>query len=228
MLLTNGRIHTLDAAGTVVDTLAVRDGRVRFAGRRQDLNVPAGEETLNLGGRAVLPGLVDGHAHLMALARGRLTLDVTGLTAEEEIARRVAETAARTPRGEWIGGRGWDQNLWPGMRFPTRASLDRAAPHHPVALIRVDGHAIWANAAALHAAGISRDTRDPSGGIVVKDAYASRQEAELGALTPGRRADLVVCSDDVFTCPEERIPDIVPLLTLVSGEVVFRREAQPQ
>ena len=177
MLLTNGRIHTLDAAGTVVDTLVVRDGRVRFAGRRQDV---------------------------------------------------VAETAARTPRGEWIGGRGWDQNLWPGMRFPTRASLDRAAPHHPVALIRVDGHAIWANAAALHAAGISRDTRDPSGGIVVKDAYASRQEAELGALTPGRRADLVVCSDDVFTCPEERIPDIVPLLTLVSGEVVFRREAQPQ
>ncbi|MDP2627438.1 MAG: amidohydrolase family protein, partial [Candidatus Rokubacteria bacterium] len=60
------------------------------------------------------------------------------------------------------------------------------------------------------------------------NAHASHQEAELGALTPGRRADLVVCSDDVFTCPEERIPDIVPLLTLVSGEVVFRREAQPQ
>ena len=81
----------------------------------------------------------------------------------------MAETAARIPRGEWIGGRGWDQNLWQGMRFPTRASLDRAAPDHPVSLTRVDGHAIWANAAALHAAGVTRDTRDPSGGVVVRD-----------------------------------------------------------
>ena len=169
MLLTNGRIHTLDAAGTVVDTLVVRDGRVRFAGRRQDVNPAAGEEKLDLRGRAVLPGLVDGHAHLMLLAQGRLSLDVTGLASEEAVARRVAETAARIPRGEWIGGRGWDQNLWQGMRFPTRASLDRAAPDHPVSLTRVDGHAIWANAAALHAAGVTRDTRDPSGGIVVRD-----------------------------------------------------------
>src|SRR3989338_5252573 len=106
VLLTNGRIYTLDAAGTVVDTLVVRDGRVGFAGRRQDVNPAAGEEKLDPRGRAVLPGLVDGHAHLMLLAQGRLSLDVTGLASEEAVARRVAETAARIPRGEWIGGRG--------------------------------------------------------------------------------------------------------------------------
>jgi predicted amidohydrolase YtcJ len=65
---------------------------------------------------------------------------------------------------EWISGRGWDQNLWSERRFPGKATLDRAAPRHPVALVRIDGHATWANSAALHEAGISRDTADPTGG----------------------------------------------------------------
>jgi hypothetical protein len=169
-VLANGRIHTLDPANPLVDTLVVRDGRIAFAGRRADVNVPAGEQTLDLGGRAVLPGLVDAHGHLMYLARGRLALDVAGTTSEEAIAAMVAAQAGRTRAGEWISGRGWDQNRWPGRGFPTRASLDRVAPRHPVALVRIDGHATWANSAALQAAGISRDTADPTGGIVVKDA----------------------------------------------------------
>ncbi|HEX6079621.1 MAG TPA: amidohydrolase family protein, partial [Methylomirabilota bacterium] len=149
MLLTNGRIHTMDADASVVDTLVVRDGRVAFAGRRADVNPAAGEAVLDLGGRPVLPGLVDGHGHLMLLARARLELDLASAGSEEEIARMVAAAAARLAPGEWIGGRGWDQTRWPGQRFPTRASLDRAAPGHPVALVRVDGHATWASGAAL-------------------------------------------------------------------------------
>ncbi len=281
MLLTNGRIYTLDAADAVVDTLVVRDGRILFAGRRHDANVPAAEETIDLGGRAVLPGLVDCHAHLMHLARTRLALDVSGLRSEEAIARRVAEAAAAAAPGDWLGGRGWDQNLWPERRFPAKASLDRAAPRNPVSLTRVDGHATWANSLALQAAGIGRATRDPSGGRVVKGrdgeptgllidtaqedpnpfhgiyaavarrplsgeergwqleqrmtreeavrafttwaAYAAHQEAELGSLEVGKRADLVVCSDDVLTCPEERIKAVVPMLTMVGGEVAFSR-----
>ena len=128
MLLTNGRIYTLDPAGTVVDTLVVRDGRVAFAGRRADVNAGVGEEIVDLGGRAALPGLVDAHGHLMHLARGRLSLDVRGLDSEAATARRVGERAAGVPRGEWIGGRNWDQNLWPGARCechsrPSGASL---------------------------------------------------------------------------------------------------------
>src|SRR5262249_14761021 len=76
VLLFTGRIHTLDAASSVVDALVVRDGRVVFAGRRADVNPAAGEATLDLGGRTVLPGLVDGHGHLMLLARARLELDL--------------------------------------------------------------------------------------------------------------------------------------------------------
>lgn len=169
MLLTNGRIYLMDRAHTVADTLVVRNGRVAFAGRREDVNVPGDEPVLDLGGCAVLPGLVDGHAHLTVLARAHLALNVAGLRSEEEVAGVVAAAAARARPGEWITGRGWDQTLWPDQRFPSRHSLDRAAPANPVALTRVDGHAVWVNAAALRAAGVSRDTPDPDGGVIIRD-----------------------------------------------------------
>jgi len=169
MLLTNARIHTMDPRGSVVDSLVIREGRVAFVGARGDVNPSAGERVLDLGGRAVLPGLVDGHGHLMLLARSRLELDLSSAGSEEETAAKVREASARRRPGEWIAGRGWDQTRWPGQRFPSRASLDRAAPGHPVALVRVDGHATWASGAALAQAGITRATRDPEGGLVVKD-----------------------------------------------------------
>ena len=148
----------------------MRDGRVAFVGRRRDVNPAAGEPVIDLGGRAVLPGLSDAHGHLMYLARARFTLDAGGARSEEDAARMVSERAGKAKRGDWISGRGWDQNRWPGQRFPTKASLDRVAPDNPVALVRVDGHATWCNSAALHAAGIDRGSADPTGGIVVKDA----------------------------------------------------------
>jgi len=169
-VLANGRIHTLGPGDPVVDALVVREGRIAFAGRRGDVNVAASEPVFDLAGKTVLPGLVDAHAHLLYLAQARLRLDVGRARSEGEAAGIVAAAAARASAGEWLGGRGWDQNLWPGRQFPSRDSLDRAAPRNPVALVRVDGHATWCNGAALHAAGIDRDTVDPTGGIVVKDA----------------------------------------------------------
>lgn len=169
MLLTNGRFYTMDAAHTVVDTLLVRAGRIAFAGKRADASVPDSEPALDLAGRAVLPGLVDGHAHLMNLARARMMLNAGGVRSEEEVAGLVEQAAATAQPGEWIGGRGWDQTLWPSKRFPTKAMLDRAAPHNPVALTRVDGHATWANSTALREAGIHSDLPDPTGGLIVRD-----------------------------------------------------------
>src|SRR4249920_534619 len=96
-ILTNARIYTLDERGTVADTLVVRDGRVAFVGRESDVSAAAEEPTLDLGGRAVLPGLVDAHGHLMYLARGRMTLDVGGVSSEEAVAARVAAAAAVAP-----------------------------------------------------------------------------------------------------------------------------------
>ena len=118
---------------------------------------------VDLGGRTVLPGLVDGHGHLMLLARARLSS-----TWPPRAPRRTSRpwwpaAAAGLRPGEWIAGRGWDQTRWPGQAFPSRASLDRAAPGHPVALVRVDGHATWASGAALERAGITRQLRRPGG-----------------------------------------------------------------
>jgi hypothetical protein len=134
VLLTNGRIYTLDARDSIVDTLVIRGGRVVFAGHRHEINPPAGGPIVDLRGRAVLPGLVDAHAHLMLLARSRLSLDLSRAHSEEEIAGLVGAAVGRTPEGDWLTGRGWDQTLWPEQRFPARTSLDRAAPRHPVAL----------------------------------------------------------------------------------------------
>jgi predicted amidohydrolase YtcJ len=171
LLLTHARIYTMDGAGSIVDSLVVRDGRIVFAGRRGDVSLAAGERTVDLGGRAVLPGLVDGHAHLMHLARARLSLRLGNLASEDEVARVVGEAAATVRPGEWLTGRGWDQTLWPGQRFPERATLDSVAPANPVALVRVDGHATWANSSALATAGVTRATGDPAGGRVVKDEH---------------------------------------------------------
>src|SRR5215467_8324488 len=106
MLLTNGRIYTLDPRRAVVDSLVLREGRVTFAEHRGDIDVPASEPVIDLAGRAVLPGLVDAHGHLMYLARGRLTLNASGATSEESIAQMVGGAAGKAGRGEWLGGRG--------------------------------------------------------------------------------------------------------------------------
>src|SRR2546425_10478468 len=104
------------------------------------------------------------------MAQARLQPDGGGAESEAGGAECVAARAATLPRGEWLGGRGWDQNRWPGRQWPTKASLDRAAPHHPVSLTRIDGHATWANSAALAAVGIDAATVEPSGGLIMKDA----------------------------------------------------------
>src|SRR5262249_35563412 len=97
-----------------------------------------------------------------------LVLDLAGAGTEEEAAGRVRARAAGLAPGEWIGGRGWDQNRWPARQFPTRASLDQAAPRHPVALTRIDRHAIWANSARRRPAGIPRPPPAPAGGLIAK------------------------------------------------------------
>lgn len=198
MLLTNGRIYLMDAANTVADTLVIRDGRIAFAGRRVEANVPDSEETIDLGGRAVLPGLVDGHAHLQHLARARLSLNATGMRSEDEIAHMVGEAARRARPGEWIGGRGWDQNLWPGKQFPSKASLDRAAPDNPVTLTRVDGHATWANSAALKASGIHAETPDPTGGLIVKDGQGEPTGLLIDAAQRYTQKAQPLPSEDIF------------------------------
>src|SRR5690606_34532752 len=110
-----------------------------------------GPETtvIDLGGRAVVPGLHDAHGHLVGLGQSLEVLDLRQARDVRELAARVAARAAETPAGSWIVGRGWVQNAWPGAARPTAADLDPVTPDHPVLLTRIDGHAAVANTRAL-------------------------------------------------------------------------------
>ncbi|WP_437998125.1 amidohydrolase [Sorangium sp. So ce185] len=172
LVITAGVVRTMDPRSPLAEAVAVRGERIVFVGSAADARAFVGPATrvVELPGRAVVPGLVDGHAHLYGLGVALETPSVRGARSAEAAAAVVAEAAKARPRGEWITGRGWDQNLWPGAAFPTHAPLDAAAPEHPVALRRVDGHALWANAAAMRAAGVGRGAQDPPGGRILRDA----------------------------------------------------------
>ena len=118
----------------------------------------------------ILPGLTDAHGHLYGLGQSLDTVNLVGTTSLDEVLARVKERAARAQAGEWILGRGWDQNDWPVKEYPTAAQLDAAVPDHPVWLERIDGHAGVANSAALRAANVTDGLTDPAGGKIVRNA----------------------------------------------------------
>lgn len=118
----------------------------------------------------ILPGLTDAHGHLYGLGLSLDIVSLVGSSSYDEVIARVKQRVASVPAGGWVRGRGWDQNRWPVKDFPTAAPLDAAIPDHPVWLKRVDGHAGVANSAAMRAAGITRETKDPEGGRIIRDA----------------------------------------------------------
>ncbi|MEX1139366.1 MAG: amidohydrolase [Bacteroidota bacterium] len=170
-LYVNGVIYTMDRDNSVAEALAVRGDKIVMVGSLAAVRdrVKARHE-VDLGGLAVFPGLIDAHAHVISLGIARITVDLVGAASETEAVERVRARVRETDAGTWIRGRGWDQNDWPTRRFPHHALLDRVAPNNPVYLIRIDGHAAWVNKAALDAAGITRETPDPPGGKIIRDA----------------------------------------------------------
>ncbi len=175
LVVTNGRIYTADGARPVVDAMAIRDGRVVFVGDRLGARALTGANTrtLDLQGRTVIPGMTDAHAHVTGLGQSLLNVDLVGTTSYQQVIDRVVERARNTPKGEWIVGRGWDQNDWGDTRWPTHEALSRAVPDHPVYLERVDGHAALVNMLALQKANITKATKDPSGGSIERDAQGN-------------------------------------------------------
>jgi predicted amidohydrolase YtcJ len=177
-LLVNGWIYTMDAECPWASALAISGGRIVAVGGElamgsgqdpSDLLTSSGE-VLDLKGRCVLPGLTDSHIHFTWYALGMRHVDLTGATTLEEVLALVAGRARETEPGEWILGRGWDQEQWPERRFPTAADLDSVAPGYAVMLRAKSGHALVANSRALSLAGITAETPDPAGGRIGRDA----------------------------------------------------------
>src|SRR3990170_1792559 len=129
---------------------------------------PAATARVDVDGKALLPGLIDAHGHVMALGFGALQLDLTGSSSLGDLQQRLRAYAAANPDARWIVGRGWNQELWADKRFPTAADLDAVVSDRPVWLGRIDGHAAVANSAAMKAAGVTAATQSPAGGGVEK------------------------------------------------------------
>ena len=172
LIVTNARIYTVDDSRPVVAAMAVRDGRIAFTGSAREAMALKGAATrvVDAGGRTVIPGMVDAHAHLLGLGQSLRSVPLYGARSYDEVIARVVARSKGVPAGQWIVGRGWDQNQWGDTRFPTHDALSRALPNHPVYLTRVDGHAGLANAAAMRAANVTAAMKDPSGGRIERTA----------------------------------------------------------
>jgi predicted amidohydrolase YtcJ len=169
-VLVVGRIHTLDPARPLAEAVLVREGRIACAGAERECAPKAAAGAVRIEAGSAVPGLTDAHGHVQGLGTSRRELSCVAAASEDACAALAGERARSAPAGSWIHGRGWDQNRWPVARFPSQASLTRAAPDHPVVLVRVDGHASWVNARALAAAGIGPATPDPPGGKILRGA----------------------------------------------------------
>ena len=172
LIVTHARIYTVDDSHPFVSALAVRDGRVAFVGSEREAMVLRGATTkvIDAAGQTVIPGMIDAHAHLFGLGTFLRDIDLTDTRSYDAIVARVGERVKGRPAGQWVLGRGWDQNKWGDTRFPTHEALSRVTPNNPVALRRIDGHALLVNAAAMKAAGVTAATKDPSGGRIERGA----------------------------------------------------------
>jgi hypothetical protein len=171
LVLTGARVYTVDEALPRAQAVAVRDREIVFVGSAAEARALVGPDTdvRELDGMAVYPGFVDSHGHVPDLGAVLRNVDLVGTRSYQEVIDRVLARARETPEGEWIVGRGWDQNEWADTRFPRHQALSRAVPDHPVVLERVDGHAYFLNARAMERAGITAGSTDPPGGRIVKD-----------------------------------------------------------
>lgn len=172
VLVTAARIHTMDVRQPRAEAFVHdADGRILAVGARDALAARYPRATrLDLGGATVIPGLIDAHGHVANLGFSQLRVDLVGTRSRAEVVERLRVFARDLPPGAWLLGRGWDQNDWPEQDFPTAADLDAAFPDRAVWLTRVDGHAGWANSAALRA--VKRDlsgTWQPDGGQILRD-----------------------------------------------------------
>lgn len=190
LIIHNARIATCDARDTVASAMAIWRNRICAIGSDDDVLAASGPGArgVDLGGAFVCPGFCDCHVHLTSwalVAAGR-RLDLGGTRSLAEALEIVRERVGLVPGGGWLRGRGWDKNRWAEARFPTAAELDSVTGDVPAALPSHDGHSLWANSAAMRAAGITQDTGDPQGGRILRDSGGHPtgvfQETALGLI----------------------------------------------
>lgn len=167
LLFVNANIYTMDSERPKATSFTVLNGNFEVISDKP-IHVDETWKIIDLGGKTVLPGLTDGHAHLINLGLLLQKVQLFQSNSIKEIQQRVKVFAENHPNQPWILGRGWDQNLWQGKNFPTATDLDEIISDRPVVLERVDGHALWLNSKAMQIASISENSTDPFGGKILR------------------------------------------------------------
>jgi len=170
VVLTNGKIYTLDELSPIAESLAFLDNSIVFVGNNSSSkSYQCGSaKTINLKGNFVYPGFVDSHAHLKGIGRRENSLNLQGIDSLKEMLTKVEIHSNKVESGKWVVGRGWIEKVWPEKRFPNRYDLDKFSKDKPVILERADGHAVVVNSLALKLAGIDSKSLDPHGGMIMK------------------------------------------------------------
>jgi predicted amidohydrolase YtcJ len=178
LVLTNGRIVTMDAAQPEAEAIAIGKDRIQAIGSAAQIKAMTGPATrvIDLQGQLAIPGFIESHGHFPGVGGAQLQLNLMNVESWDKILLMVAEAVSRAKPGEWIYGRGWHQEKWTARPsphvegFPTHASLDKVSPNNPVALVHASGHAAFVNAKAMELSDIRRPTESPAGGEILRDA----------------------------------------------------------
>jgi len=175
------RIFTGSVKQPWAEALGIRDHKIAVVGTDREVKKACRRKTeiLDLRGKLVTPGFVDGHTHFVNFGLALQRVDLRNLPSLAASRERIREAVAKLRPGEWIIGRGWNEHFWAEKREPNRFDLDDLSPHNPVMMIRACGHSVWVNSAALAAAGITRDTPNPPGARIEKDPVSGEPTGYL-------------------------------------------------
>ena len=180
-ILTNGKFITVDEKKPQAEALAIRADRIVAVGSKEEIARFHGPNTkvIDIRGKTVIPGFIEGHGHFMSLGQSKMSLDLTKVRNWNEIVQMVRAAVQVSKPGEWIVGRGWHQEKWnrPPEKnvdgYPSHESLSRVSPNNPVLLTHASGHACFANKKAMELANINPKTKPPEGGEILKDSNAN-------------------------------------------------------
>lgn len=171
LIIFNARIHTMDPARPVAEAVAVYGNRICAIGSSKEIKALSGGQTriIDAHEQLVLPGFNDAHVHFLSGGFQLASVDLRSASSPEEFANRIRLFAEKLPPGRWVTGGDWDHERWPSAPLPTKELIDRYTPNTPVFVNRLDGHMSLANSLALKLAGVSRESKDPPGGLIVRD-----------------------------------------------------------
>ena len=172
LVLVNGKVWTGNARKPFVQAVAIHADRIVAVGTNEEINAlrDSSTHTIDLHGRLMTPGFIDNHVHFISGGFQLSAVQLRDASTPQEFARRIGAYAKQLPKGRWITGGDWDHQLWKPAALPTRQLVDELTPDNPIFVSRLDGHMSLANSLALKMAGITRETPDPPGGTIVRDA----------------------------------------------------------